>query len=364
MPDLHKNRIAFFISSHGYGHAARAAAVMEAFHRVDPKREFEIFTEVPEWFFRHSLSGAFTYHPLLTDVGLVQESSLRTDLSKTLTRLDSFLPFPEQKIGELAWLVSDRRCRLILCDISPMGILVAKQAGIPSLLIENFTWDWIYEQYVAECAGLAAHLSYLGEIFRSADFHIQTQPVCRRQSAQLTTSPVSRGARTPRVETRQRLGIPADALVVMITMGGIPETYPFLDQLKEIGDVVFLIPGAGNAASKTKNLFLLPHHSEYFHPDLVAASDAVIGKVGYSTLSEVYWVGISYGYIARDDFRESPVLISFIEKNMRGVALSSNEFTSGAFTSRLPELFALERLERQGLNGAVQAAHFIANLNL
>jgi hypothetical protein len=32
-----------------------------------------------------------------------------------------------------------------------------------------------------------------------------------------------------------------------------------------------------------QNLVLLPHHSGFYHPDLVNASDAVIGKVGYST---------------------------------------------------------------------------------
>jgi hypothetical protein len=335
---------------------------MEALHGLDPEKEFEIFTEVPEWFFRHSLSGAFTYHPLLTDIGLVQETSLKADLSETMTRLDAFLPFPEQKISELAQIVSERQCRLILCDISPMGILVAKHAGILSVLIENFTWDWIYEEYVAECAGLAAHLSYLGELFRRADFHIQTQPVCRTWDVQLTTSPVSRSARSPRKELRKRLGIPPGALVAIITMGGIPENYPFLDQLLKSGDTVFIIPGAGQKASKTRNLFLLPPHSEFFHPDLVNASDALIGKVGYSTLSEVYWAGIPFGYIARDDFRESPALISFIERNMKGFAVSGDEFISGAFASRLPELFALGRIERRGLNGAEEAARFILSL--
>ncbi|MGE5839736.1 MAG: hypothetical protein ACM34H_07355, partial [Deltaproteobacteria bacterium] len=292
--------IAFFISPHGYGHAARAAAVMEAFHRLIPETQFEIFTEVPEWFFRHSLSGPFTYHALLTDIGLVQESSLKADLPATLARLDAFLPFPEQRISELARLVSDRRCRLIVCDISPMGISVARKAGLPSLLIENFTWDWIYDQYSEKSPGLSRHISYLREIFRSADFHIQTRPVCFPFHPRLTTSPVSRRARRPREETRARLGILPQAIVAMITMGGIPETYSFLEQLQEIEDVVFIIPGAGSETNRTGNLFLLPHRSEFFHPDLVQASDALIGKVGYSTLSEVYWAGIPFGYIARD----------------------------------------------------------------
>jgi len=362
MSAIEKNRIACFISPHGYGHAARAAAVMEAFHLLDPEKEFEIFTSVPEWFFRHSLSGAFAYRPLLTDIGLVQETSLKINLAETLAQLDSFLPFRKEKISELAHDVLERRCRLILCDISPMGILVARHAGIPSLLIENFTWDWIYEDYVAECAGLRGHLSYLGELFRTADFHIQTQPVCCPRKVHLTTSPVSRKARTPREETRRRLGIPSDAVVAMITMGGIPENFPFMDELLKYEDIVFLVPGAGRELKNRKNLFLLPHHSEYFHPDLVTASDALIGKVGYSTLSEVYWAGIPFGYIARSDFRESRVLVSYIENHMQGFAIEDTEFYEGSFLSRLTQLFALQRVERHTPNGAEQAARFILNL--
>jgi len=362
MPALERNRIACFISPHGYGHAARAAAVMEAFHHLDPEKEFEIFTSVPEWFFRHSLSGAFAYHPLLTDIGLVQETSLKINLAETLAQLDSFLPFRKEKISELAHDVLERRCRLILCDIAPMGILVARHSGIPSLLIENFTWDWIYEDYVAECAGLRGHLSYLGELFRTADFHIQTQPVCCLHNVRVTTSPVSRKPRTSREETRRRLGVPLDAVVAMITMGGIPENYPFLDQLLKFEDVVFIVPGAGHEVKKTKNLFLLPHHSDYFHPDLVAASDALIGKVGYSTLSEVYWAGIPFGYIARSDFRESRVLVSYIENHMNGLAIEERDFTQGSFLSSLPRLLAMKRVPRQPPNGADQVALFIVNL--
>ncbi len=335
---------------------------MDALHHLDPEKEFEIFTTVPEWFFRSSLSGAFTYHPLLTDIGLVQETSLTVDLPQTVARLDSFLPFDEEKISELAHSVLERRCRLILCDISAMGILVARRAGIPSVLMENFTWDWIYEEYAAQCTGLRAHLSYLGEIFRSADFHFQTQPVCSPHSAHLTTSPVSRKARTPREETRERLGIRPDAFVAMITMGGIPESYPFLDRLMLLDPIVFLIPGAGPDVPKARNLFLLPHHTEYFHPDLVNASDVLIGKVGYSTLSEVYWAGIPFGYIERKDFRESRTLVSFIETQMKGLAIEERDFYEGSFLSRLPELLAMPRMERQPPNGAEQAARFIFSL--
>ena len=136
--------LAFFISSHGYGHAARAAAIMAALQTRHLALRFEIFTQVPRWVFDISLTGPFTYHTALTDVGLVQTSPLVEDLPQTAKRLNDFLPFDEARVAELAAQVSERQCAAALCDISPLGIAVARAAGIPSVLIENFTWDWIY----------------------------------------------------------------------------------------------------------------------------------------------------------------------------------------------------------------------------
>ena len=37
-----------------------------------------------------------------------------------------------------------------MCDISPLGLMVAERAGLPSVLVENFTWDWLYAPLVAQ----------------------------------------------------------------------------------------------------------------------------------------------------------------------------------------------------------------------
>ena len=72
--------IACFVSPHGFGHAARACAVIEALSRSRPAFRFHIFTTVPRWFFAESLSGCFEYHLCCTDIGLVQVSPLEEDL--------------------------------------------------------------------------------------------------------------------------------------------------------------------------------------------------------------------------------------------------------------------------------------------
>ena len=357
-----KHRVASFISPHGFGHAARAASIMAAMHEIDSSIRFEIFTKVPSWFFRDSLCGPFAYHSLLTDIGLMQKTPLREDLEKTLQCLNDFLPFDHAQISSLGQLIRGLKCELIICDIAPMGISVAKEAGIPSILVENFTWDWIYQEYTSYDPRINEHVVYLRSIFDAAGHRVQAEPVCCYRVADLTTLPVSRKARTPARQIRNELGLPQDSKVVTITMGGIPEEYTFLKELTNQGDVHFVIPGGSHSVEIRDNVVLLPHHSDFFHPDLINASDAVVGKLGYSTLAEVYHTGLPFGYVSRPSFRESQILAAYVDNNMMGVAIEEAAFRAGSWISHLQDLLSLPRIPRSGPNGAEQVARFIHTL--
>ena len=184
-------QIAYFITPHGFGHAARASAVMDAVSKIVPSVSFEIFTTVPKWFFEDSFSGRFTYHEFPTDVGLVQKTPFLHDLEKTIEKLDRFIPFDPASICGVADLLKRRSCRLVVCDIAPIGIFIAAEAGISSVLVENFTWDWIYEDFINVNARIARHVDFLQEIYRAVDYHIQTFPVCNPQHVDMTVSPIS-----------------------------------------------------------------------------------------------------------------------------------------------------------------------------
>ena len=311
-------RIAYFVSPHGFGHAARAAAVMQAIAEIDAAVQFEIFTTVPQWFFQDSLSAAFSYHSLLTDIGLAQKTAFEFDLEDTLCGLNDFFPIAPSRIADISEKIRNLNCVLVICDIAPMGILVARKAGIASVLVENFTWDWIYQQDASFDSGINRHIDYLQPIFDAADYHIQTEPVCRYNSADLLTAPASRTVRVKAKKNRERLGLPSGSKMVLITSGGIPQSYDFIDKLLDLQEISFVMPGAGPELNIRDNLVILPHRSDFFHPDLVNASDAVIGKIGYSTLAEVYHVGIPFGYVARSNYRESEPMESFIQKTNDG----------------------------------------------
>ncbi|MDR3577400.1 MAG: glycosyltransferase family protein [Anaerolineaceae bacterium] len=358
-----KISIAYFITPHGFGHAARAAAIMAEIHDLNQAVFFEIYTLIPDWFFQDSLGPYFRVHPVRTDIGLIQKSPLQEDLPATLQSLADFIPFNLKLLEELANEITNLSCRIVLCDIAPLGIAIAHKASLPSVLIENFTWDWIYQAYLHEYAKFAPIIDYLKEIFNSAAFHIQTEPICEPDfKANLTTHPVSRRNRLNLEEVQEKLAIPPGVKTIMITMGGIQTDYNFLARLRRIKDTYFVIPGIGSNSRIEDNLILLPHHSNYFHPDLVNACDAVIGKTGYSTVSEVYHAGVPYGFVSRPKFRESEKMAVFIGEKISGFEISEQDFSKGDWVSRLPELFSFKRVRRKELNGAIQVANFILPL--
>lgn len=356
-PDL--LRIACFISPHGFGHAARAAAIIEAVGTRLAPCHFEIFTTVPSWFFADSLSVPFSWHRVNTDIGLVQENAFSEDIERTLASLNAFLPFNPVLVADLAEQICRKQCRFILCDIAPLGITVGRKSGIPSVLIENFTWDRIYAGYPSVAGMMDHHITYLRRVFDTADHHIQTEPVCFRDTADLTVGPVSRGFRTTGPEIRRKLGIPDSKKIVLITTGGIPERHGFLDQLKKFAEATFILPGSSRSPQLLDNLVLLPHRSVFFHPDLVNASDAVVGKVGYSTIAEVYAAGVPFGHAARCRYPESPGLVDFISRQMKGIALSEADFGSGRWLAVLPKLLGLPRQPHDEINGSEQIAAYI-----
>ena len=358
-PNALLRKVAFFISPHGFGHAARAASVMEALAAIEPAIQFDIFTTVPAWFFAQSNTFQFHYHRLRTDIGLVQVTPFEEDLSATVQNLQRFLPFDHSQISACAQKIRRLKCQLVICDIAPMGIRVAKAAGVPSVLIENFTWDWIYEGYKEKA--LDKFIVYLQSIFAEATCHIQTQPTCKPAAADFTAGPASRKIKTPAADIRRKLRLSDSCNVVMITAGGIPKNYDFEDRLRKQTDTHFIIPGTVQTERLQDNLILLPENSTYFHPDLINAADAVIGKVGYGTLAEIYQAGVPFGYCTRTHYRESKPLVDFIKNNMPGFAISESEFQNGAFVRHLEKLLKIPRASHNAQNGADQIAGYLIN---
>ena len=362
IPINNRPAIAYFVSAHGLGHAARAAAVMAAVHQVAPAVRFEIYTTTPHWFFDDCLAGPFACHLLETDVGLIQNSPLEENLPATIEALDAFYPLDEQQVGAAASNVKELGCRAVICDIAPMGIAVARHAGLPSVLVENFTWDWIYAGYTESVHRLKPHIDYLQELFAAATYHVQAAPVCAPGDVDLTVAPIGRAPRLSTDRTRRQLEMPADKQLVVLTLGGTA-TSPGRLNLKSLPEDVFLVvPGSSDRIKRTGRTLRLPTRSGIYHPDLIRAADAVIGKAGYSTLAEIYQADVPFGCISRALFREEPVLETFTQEELRSVKVPEATLQDGSWTALIPALTALAPSGGRRGNGASPVAAFIVGI--
>lgn len=294
---------------------------------------------------------------------MIQKSPLEEDIEATLNRLETFLPFDGEWVQTLAAQVHHHGCKSVLCDISPLGISVAHAAGIPSILVENFTWDWIYEGYLQIDNRFQKHVQYLEKMFASANFHIQTMPVCKPSPcADLVTAPVSRSPRTSNESLRAQLGIPLGSKLALITLSGSQLSPSLLEKMTQVrADVYWVIPQTSGGRTSNHPQIRTPLAAHVYHPDLVHASDALAGKIGYSTLAEAFSASTPFAYIPRNIFRESTTLAQFTEQEVGGFAIPEGNFASGEWLPQFLDLLNAPRRPRPTVNGASQVANFIVS---
>lgn len=350
--------IACFISPHGFGHATRTIAVLEMLQQLRPDLHPHIFSTVPESLIRQTLH-CFTYHHVLVDVGLVQNSALEEDIDATLVKLDAFLPFSPTLTDQLAALCAN--CSFVLCDIAPLGIAVAKRAGIPSILLENFTWDWIYEAYLDKFPQLAVHIQYLKGEFARADYHIQTEPLCNTGTRDLLCGPIFRQKRDGCADIRRALSC-STKKTVLVTLGGLPHQLPNWMDMELYSDYFFIFSGQKATKRLAKNILYLDSESSIYHPDLVDAVDLVVCKAGYSTVAECCQAGSRIIAVGRPDFAETKVLQKYIQEVLGGDSINTENFLSGQWLSLIPTILKKEASSPFRENGAQAAAHFLVPL--
>lgn len=351
-----KTELSCFISPHGFGHATRTIAVLEALQSTRENLHVQLLTTVPESLFRTTALN-YSYHPITVDVGFVQKDSFTFDLPGTAEALDRLFPAmtANREVVQSICSSSD----LVVSDISAFGIKVGRECGIPSILVENFTWDWIYDQ-VGTTPELKKFIPLLQTLYGQADFHIQTEPICLRKAGTMTCSPVSRSLRSPPEEVRQQLN-PGGRKIVLITTGGIATELPFIHRLARYDDYFFVLAGQKQQVQLSSNVLALSHESAYHHPDLINSSDLVICKSGYSTIAECCQTKTSIVCIHRPEFPESSILEGFVRERLNGAIYEPQQFLEGAWLQELPSLMDCRSAPLQ-VNGARQIADFINTL--
>ena len=351
-------RIACFVSSHGFGHATRIAAILGSIYKKQPLANFWIYGHIPFWFWQQNLHCRTKFKLIRaeTDIGLVQDGPFNQNLEETCVKLNTFLDFTKSSFRSIRDSIKENRIDLILSDISPVGIEAGNQLCIPTALIENFTWDWIYEEHIDSLPVFKVHSLKLKEVYEKVDLRVQCTPFCEPHSSAVCVNPVYRIGQQSTSYTKSLLGLEENEDFHLITTGGIPLTEGFIEDIVSTVPIVFSTNQS--TISRNNNTITVPMHSGIHFPDLVRASSCVIGKAGYGTICECWGTNTPLLAVYRENFRESEVLREFAERQLVHQELNLQSFLDKDWN--LEHLCSVEEFERTPMpNGSEEAADAI-----
>ena len=295
------------ISSHGFGHATRTAAVVDCMLQLNPDILPIVVTAVPRWLFDKNItSGRFLYRPRPLDFGVIQSDSLTVDRATTLSQLDRLRSQSDAIVRAEADFIRLNRIQLVFGDIPPLACSIAKTAGVPCWMSGNFSWDFIYRDYGPD---FDPYADWIAELYGKADklfrlpFHHGMDVFSSVEDVGLTGSTPAFAAN----QVRSQLNLDPQRPTVLLTFGGMGiQDIPY-QNLAAFPDWQFITLDA-DAPDNLDNL--LKVNGEVWRPvDLLAACQQAVVKPGYGTFAEVLRQGVPVRCITRSSFAEAPLLL-------------------------------------------------------
>lgn len=366
------NAIVFYVSGHGYGHASRVIEVINAILAQRPETRIGVRTAAPRWLFDVTVKGRVTFSHLETDTGVVQVDALTLDEADSIRRAAAFHTDLVTRAATETRVLRELNSGLVVGDIPPVAFAVAHAAGLPSIAIGNFTWDWIYGDYprvrlapslLPAIRGAYAKGTMALRLPMSGGFesfsNVRDIPF------------IARHATKSREEVAKALKLPADKPIVLVSFGGYGLQSLDSDQLAKFKKYTVVtttnvqLGRNRKDASERKGSFIgIPEEAVYDagvrYEDLVAAAEAVVTKPGYGIVSECIANDTAMLYTSRGHFPEYDVIVKEMPQYLRTAFIDHNDLFAGKWEPYLDKLLAQPKPKKKAdTTGAEVAADIL-----
>lgn len=346
------------LTSHGFGHAVRAATVVSKLQQLRPDISVIFVTVAPKWLLQSYTEGDFIYRQRVFDVGVIQNDSLTMDKQTTLSKMQQIIAQQDSIIAEEADYIREHNVGLILADIPALAAPIARAADIPCWMMSNFGWDFIYRHWGENFAEV---VTWIENYYQQCDLLFRL-PLSEPMSAFPQITDVGLTASTPRhsnQDLRHKFNLnPAKEKTVLLTFGGLGlQAIPY-HNLQQFSDWQFIT--FDRAAPDLPNL--LKVSDRYYRPlDFMPICDRIVSKPGYSTFSEALCFDLPIISLTREDFAEAPVLLKGIQDYSHHKIISSDEFFDGDWNFLHQNLLPPRQTIPLAKDGAETIAQAISN---
>jgi L-arabinokinase len=290
-------RIAYFVSSHGFGHAARTRTILEILQK---RADVTVFSTTPLWFWGNLAVDHVNYQ---ADIGCIQKGTLNIDELATGLAFRQFQTGFWQRFQQLAVFHTNNPFDLIVTDIAPEPLEFAAKLKCPAVLVANFTWVEIYR-------GMSSFEPEIPSLLRQYSLATTTVIPGFQTGMEWATNPVV-------VDSVSKLG---QDICQMLNPDGRYHRVIYIDAGRWGTEI-----GWNNAAHFMDTLFVrigqtiddLPPNVLQLefgvvnHADLVKSVDVVVAKPGYGIVTECLANGTHWCCIPRTGFAEDDVLVHY-----------------------------------------------------
>ena len=346
------------ITSHGFGHAVRAATVVEKLQQLRPDIALNIVTVAPEWLLKSYVKGEFVYRQRVFDVGVIQSDSLTMDRSATLNKMQDIISRQEHIVAEEAQYIKDNNIGLILADIPALAAPIARAASIPCWMMSNFGWDFIYRDWGEEFKDI---VTWIENYYDQSD-RLFRLPLAEPMSAFPNITDVGLTGSKPQYsndELRQKFNLTAPVdKTVLLTFGGLGlQSIPYKN-LQQFTDWQFIT--FDRNAPNLSNLLKIADRT--LRPlDFMPICGRVFSKPGYSTFSEAMCCDTPIVSLTRDGFAEAQVLLNGVQDYSQHQIVSTEDFFTGDWNFLHQPLSNPRKSKPLAKDGATTIAQEISN---
>ena len=346
------------ISSHGFGHLAQAAPILNALATLVPEMRLTIRCGLPEDKLRARIQCEFTHLAGRSDFGFVMLDAVSIDLAATAQAYRAQHENWTQRVASEAKMLTENAPDLVLSDVAYLPLAGAAQAGIPSLSMCSLNWADLFAHFYGHEAWAKGIYEQILAAYQSAELFLRLTPAMPMPALprQRTVAPVAALGQDRRTELRARLACPADEKLVLIAFGGFDKDLNAENWPQHPG-VRWLIPASWPIA-RADMTALEPLGQPII--DLVRSVDAVLTKPGYGTFSEAACNGTPVLYVPRENWPEQECLIDWLKNNARCQEVSEANLKKGNLQAALAMLWQRAAPPAPRPDGSLEAATLIA----
>ena len=360
--------VTFYISGHGYGHASRQIEIINSLARHMPTLGILVRTSAPRWLFDRTVRAPFRFFECPCDTGIVQIDSLRLDEEESVRRAASFYATFEERVAREAAFLHEHRVDLVVCDAPPLACAAAEMAGRQSIVISNFTWEWIYGGYRALFERIGPHvIPTIRQAYAEAreGWRLPMHGGFADIRSVKDLPWVARHATVTRDAVLRRLAIPSDRPLALASFGGYGVRDLDPATLDCLSTWTVVITGRETPAALPNGVAFVDESALYAsglrYEDLVAACDVVVSKPGYGIISECIANDTALLYTSRGHFVEYDVMVREMPRVLRCAYIDQESLLAGRWHAALDELLAAPPVQAPPLtDGADVAASWLA----